>query len=79
MMFTVRAFLTSNSKPIVTKYSMILNTLRDVKRDAFRKYGEDSAIHITMEDNEKDICYFYAYKEHGKKRFKNCDEWIKNA
>lgn len=72
MMFTVRAFLTSNSKPIVTKYSMILNTLRDVKRDAFRKYGEDAAIHITMEDDEKDIFHLYAYKEHGKKRFKNC-------
>ena len=72
MMFTVRAFLSPSSKPIVTKYSMILNNLQSVKRDALRKYGEDSAIHITMEDEEKDFFHIYAYKEHGKKRFKNC-------
>ena len=72
MMFTVRAFLSPSSKPIVTKYSMILNNLQSVKRDALRKYGEDSAIHITMEDEEKDLFHLYAYKEHGKKRFKNC-------
>ena len=71
MSITVRAFLTSSSKPIVTTYGKAIVDINFIKRDALRKYGEDSMIHITIESPLNDDVLLLAYKEHGKKRFRN--------
>ena len=71
MAITVRAFLTASSKPIVTTYNHAITDIAFIKRDALRKYGEDSQIHITLESALSDDIQLIAMKEHGKKKFKN--------
>lgn len=68
----VRVGMNRKNNPIVREYAFDTVCLAHIKAVSMMDYGQDVAIHINVENENGEVLKKLAFKNLGKKNFRNC-------